>query len=76
MRAPTQILRPKSCLLSQHPILRDLVAEKLALEWSPAQILGWFSSEYDTDTSMQISHDTIYKSLFIQVRGVLNREII
>lgn len=76
MRALTQILRPKPCLLSQHPILRDLVAEKLALEWSPVQISGWLSSEYDTDTSMQISHDTIYKSLFIQARGVLKRELI
>ena len=71
MRTLTQILRPKPYLLSQHQILRDLVAEKLALEWSPAQISGWLSSEYDTDTSMQIYHDTIYKNLFIQERGVL-----
>jgi IS30 family transposase len=76
MRALTQILRPKPCLLSQHQGLRVLVAEKLALEWSPAQILGWLSGEYDSDLSMQISHETIYKSLFIQARGVLKRELI
>lgn len=76
LRALTQLLRPKPCLLSQHQILRDLVAEKLALEWSPAQISGWLSREYDTDLSMQISHETIYKSLFIQARGVLKRELI
>lgn len=72
----TQILRPKPCLLSQHQVLRDLVAEKLTLEWSPAQISGWLSREYGTDPSMQISHETIYKSLFIQARGVLKRELI
>jgi IS30 family transposase len=76
LRALTQILRPKPCLLSQHQVLRDLVAEKLTLEWSPAQISGWLSREYGTDPSMQISHETIYKSLFIQARGVLKRELI
>lgn len=76
MRALTQALRPKSCWLSQHQILRDLVAEKLALEWSPAQISGWLAHEYATDPTMQISHETIYKSLFIQARGVLKRELI
>ncbi len=76
LRALTQILRPKPCLLSQHHTLRDLVAEKLALEWSPTQISGWLGREYDNDPSMQISHETIYKSLFIQARGVLKRELI
>ena len=76
MRTLTQILRPKPYLLSQHQILRDLVAEKRALEWFPTQISRWLSSEYDTDTSMQIYHATIYKSLFIQARGVLKRELI
>ena len=76
MRALAQLLRPKPCLLSQRQKLRTLVAEKLALEWSPVQISGWLSCEYDTDPSMQISHETIYKSLFIQARGVLKRELI
>jgi IS30 family transposase len=76
MRALAQLLRPKPCLLSQRQKLRTLVAEKLALEWSPVQISGWLSCENDTDPSMQISHETIYKSLFIQARGVLKRELI
>jgi len=76
MRALTQILRPKPCLLSQRQVLRDIVAGKPSLEWSPAQISGWLCREYDTDPSMQVSHETIYKSLFIQARGVLKRELI
>lgn len=76
LRALAQILRPKPCLLSQNRTLRDLVAEKLMLEWSPAQISGWLRLEYGYDPSMQISHETIYKSLFIQARGVLKRELI
>ena len=76
MRALTQILRPKPCLLSQRQVLRDIVARKLSLEWSPAQISGWLCREYDTDPSMQVFHETIYKRLFIQERGVLKRELI
>ena len=76
MRALTQILRPKPCLLSQRQVLRDIVAGKLSLEWSPAQIAGLLCREYDTDPSMQVSHETIYKSLFIQARGVLKRKMI
>ncbi|NQU30105.1 MAG: IS30 family transposase [Anaerolineae bacterium] len=69
-------LRPKPCLLAGHKVLRDLVANKLLLEWSPAQISGWLRLEYRYDATMQISHETIYKSLFIQARGVLKRELI
>lgn len=61
-------LRPKPCLLAGHEVLRNLVAKKLSLEWSPAQISGWLREEYGYDHSMQISHETIYKSLFIQAR--------
>lgn len=76
VRALTQARRPKPCVLSQRPDLRDLVAQKLAQEWSPAQISGWLGHEYATEPTMQISHETIYKSLFIQARGVLKRELI
>lgn len=69
-------LRPKPCLLAGHKTLRNLVAQKLSLEWSPAQISGWLRVEYGYDASMQISHETIYKSLFIQARGVLKKELI
>lgn len=68
-------LRPKPCLLSGHAILRRIVATKLALQWSPQQISGWLSVKYADDIAMQISHETIYKSLFIQTRGVLKREL-
>jgi IS30 family transposase len=52
------------------------VASKLALEWSPEQVSGWLKIRYPDDESMQISHETIYKSLFIQARGVLKKELI
>jgi IS30 family transposase len=52
------------------------VASKLALEWSPEQVSGWLRIRYPDDESMQISHETIYKSLFIQARGVLKKELI
>ena len=69
-------LRPKPCLLSQRPKLRDAVAAKLSLEWSPEQICGWLKTEYPDDESMRVSHETIYRSLFVQARGVLKKELI
>ena len=69
-------LRPKSCLLALNRTLRNLVAGKLALEWSPKQICGWLRDEFADDESMRVSHETIYRSLFIQARGVLKKELI
>ncbi len=69
-------LRPKRCLLSVHPKLRDIVASKLILEWSPKQISGWLKTQYPNDESMRVSHETIYRSLFIQARGVLKKELL
>lgn len=69
-------LRPKACLLSQNRRLRNLVASKLALDWSPEQISGWLRDEFPDDESMRVSHETIYRSLFIQARGVLKKELI
>jgi IS30 family transposase len=51
------------------------VAQKLALQWSPAQIAGWLKQRFPTDPDMQLSHETIYRSLFIQTRGVLKKEL-
>ena len=65
-------LRPKHCLLALNRKLRDTVASKLILEWSPEQISGWLKTEYPNDERMRVSHETIYRSLFIQARGVLN----
>ena len=64
-------LRPKHCLLATNRKLRDTVASKLILEWSPEQISGWLKTEYPNDERMRVSHETIYRSLFIQARGVL-----
>ena len=69
-------LRPKPCLLAVNGRLRGVVARKLALEWSPEQISGWLKQEYPDSEAMQISHETIYRSLFIQARGVLKKELV
>jgi len=68
-------LRPKRCLLALHPRLREVVASKLILDWSPEQISGWLKAHYPDDESMRVSHETIYRSLFIQARGVLKKEL-
>jgi IS30 family transposase len=68
-------LRPKKCLLALHPRLREVVASKLILDWSPEQISGWLKTQYPDDASMRVSHETIYRSLFIQARGVLKKEL-
>src|SRR5258707_626616 len=69
-------LRPKACLLAIHGKLRTIVASKLILDWSPQQISGWLKIRYPEDESMRVSHETIYRSLFIQARGVLKKELI
>jgi IS30 family transposase len=72
-RAWKRALRPKPCRLALHRELRWRVAQKLALQWSPEQISGWLKQEFPTDQDMQISHEAIYRSLFIQTRGVYSR---
>ena len=69
-------LRPKRCLLALQRGLREVVASKLILEWSPEQISGWLKTEYPQDERMRVSHETIYRSLFIQARGVLKKELL
>ncbi|MBZ5700150.1 MAG: IS30 family transposase [Acidobacteriia bacterium] len=69
-------LRPKRCLLALHGKLREIVASKLILDWSPEQISGWLKRQYPEDETMRVSHETIYRSLFIQARGVLKKELI
>jgi len=68
-------LRPKRCLLAMNQKLRDIVASKLILDWSPEQISGWLKNRYPDNPSMRVSHETIYRSLFIQARGVLKKEL-
>lgn len=74
-RAWNAARRPKPCLLAQNTALRDAVAGKLAHCWSPQQIAGWLKAEGGGE-AMRVSHETIYKSLFIQARGVLKRELL
>ena len=74
-RAWDQALRPKPCRLARHASLRWRVAQKLALQWSPVQIAGWLKRQFPTDPEMQLSHETIYRSLFIQTRGALKKEL-
>ncbi|NIJ48957.1 IS30 family transposase [Rhizomicrobium electricum] len=74
-RAWDQALRPKACRLARHAPLRWRVAQKLAQQWSPEQIAGWLKRQFPTDPAMQLSHETIYRSLFVQTRGVLKKEL-
>ncbi len=67
--------RPKVCKLIQNRVLAHLVACKLRLEWSPEQIAGWLKRTYPHDEANQVSHETIYRSLFIQARGALKKEL-
>ena len=67
--------RPKPCKLAQHPMLKRIVASKLKMNWSPTQIDGWLKRQYPDEENRQVSHETIYRSLFVQARGVLKKEL-
>ncbi len=69
-------LRPKQCALAGNARLRRQVARGLRLQWSPAQISGWLKRRYPQRKEMHISHETIYRTLFIQTRGALKKELI
>ena len=73
---PATALRPKTCKLAQNPALARIVASKLISRWSPWQIAGWLKRTYADDESLQVSHETIYKTLYIQARGTLKKELI
>jgi IS30 family transposase len=68
--------RPKTCKLVENHTLARLVAEKLELEWSPEQIAGWLKRRYPEDENCPVSHETIYRSLFIQARGALKKALL
>jgi len=74
-RAWVQGCRPKVAKLAGDPVLRAVVEEKLGLQWSPQQISGWLRVEFADRAEMQVSHETIYMSLFVQTRGALRREL-
>ncbi len=75
-RAWRNAKRPKRCLLATNLRLQALVAEKLQADWSPEQISGWLVSTYPDDDTLRVSTETIYRSLFIQARGVLKKELV
>src|SRR5258706_9239953 len=68
--------RPKYCKLANNPRLRQAVAGKLRLNWAPEQIAGWLKRTHPEDGCNQVSHETIYRSLFVQTRGVLKKELL
>jgi IS30 family transposase len=74
-RAWSQACRPKQCKLAKSPWLRRVVSQKLRLIWSPEQIAGWLKRTYLGDEVCYVSHETIYRSLFVQARGVLKKEL-
>lgn len=68
--------RPKRCKLVEYRALARIVADKLRMLWSPEQIAGWLKHTYPSDESHHVSHETIYRSLFIQARGALKKELL
>ena len=68
--------RPKTCKLVENRALARIVARKLQLEWAPEQIAGWLKHTYPDDERYHVSHETIYRSLFIQARGALKKELL
>jgi IS30 family transposase len=69
-------LGPKCCNLVKDRALAKIVTDKLRLLWSPEQIAGWLKSVHSHDESFRVSHETIYRSLFIQVRGALRQKLL
>lgn len=68
--------RPKRCKLAKGGMLAHMVASKLQLEWSPEQIAGWLKQFFEGDKEYYVSHETIYRSLYIQARGALKKELL
>jgi len=75
-QASKRARRPKRCWLAINERLRVVVAGKLRDDWSPEQISGWLGREYPLDEAMRISHETIYRTLFVQAKGALKRELL
>ncbi|MGH8101017.1 MAG: IS30 family transposase, partial [Chthoniobacterales bacterium] len=75
-RAWERAARPKKCRLALNRQLRSIVAAKLKENWSPQQIAGWLKTKFSDDPTMRISHETIYRTLFVQARGALKKELL
>jgi transposase, IS30 family len=68
--------RPKPCRLVEHAHLRQVVARQLAADWSPEQIAAWLVTTYPDEPTMRVSHETIYRTLYVQARGALKKELV
>ena len=68
--------RPQRCKLACNKRLADTVSRQLQKNWSPQQIAGWLKRTYPEDVTKRVSHETIYRSLFVQARGVLKKELL
>ena len=75
-QAWVRALRPKHCKLAGNTFLQRVISNKLTLHWSPEQIAGWLKRRYPNEERCQVSHETIYRSLFVQARGVLKKELL
>ena len=75
-RAWVRAHRPKRCKQAMSSWLRRVVARKLGLNWSPEQIAGWLKRAHRGDEANWVSHETIYRSLFVQARGVIKKELL
>ena len=69
-------LRPKRCKLACQPALCRTVSQKLQRKWSPEQVAGWLKRVFPGEAHKQVSHETIYRSLYIQARGALKKELL
>jgi IS30 family transposase len=74
-RAWDRARRPKSCKLAENRMLAEMVASKLQLQWSPEQVAGWLKQLFPGGEDYQVSHETIYRTLYIQARGALSTAI-
>jgi IS30 family transposase len=72
----TRAARPKTWRLAANAPLRQLVTQKLQTDWAPQQIAGWLKREYENQPHMQVSHETIYRSLFVQAKSTLKKELL
>lgn len=75
-RAWKKALRPKLCKLAKNSRLRQAVAAKLERNWSPEQIAGWLKHLHPENEALRVSHETIYRSLYVQARGVLKKQLV
>jgi len=74
-QAWVRAIRPKLCKLATNKPLQRVISNKLTIHWSPEQIAGWLKRKYPSEEHNQVSHETIYRSLFVQARGVLKKEL-